>query len=896
MENSQSLIISLDSNLARLDNAGGKATNLSKLLRSGFPVPPGVIITTAAYRDFVNQNSFSSKIEELTSNIDPKDNRQLEDISTQIRDLFEAGQISSGFLDQLQAACKIFDNQPLAVRSSATAEDLPGISFAGQQDTFLNITNRDDFIEAVVSSWSSLWTARAIGYRTRYNIPQDQVAMAVILQEMVPSLSSGVLFTANPLTGSRLEMVIDATFGVGEALVSGQVEPDHYLIDGKSKIVIERILGSKAIAMYTAESGGLKVQEVTAQDETVLLDEEILELAELGLQIAELFEFPQDIEWAIASDQIFILQSRPVTTLFPLPVEATIDHLRAYLSFAAIQGVLEPITPLGQDAMRWLFAGGASLFGFDYDHSSQPLIKNAGERLWMDISNALRNPLGSFIMRNFVAVVDPGMVKIFGDLLEQPGNGFGGGNLRLSTLRRMLRFMLPFLNKVFVFIRSPQGKAEAAHQLSQAEISRLIDKYPYTPGTPQGAQEILDLFREIRAGFTFALPYLAAPAGGGMLPLVLLIKISRHLTGSNQLALEITRGLPNNVTTEMDLELWKITRQIKSDERAIAQFAELDTAQLAEHYAAGQMAEVVQSAIEGFLETYGMRGLGEIDLGRKRFREDPTYIIEILLNYLNIDDPALAPDVIFQQGKLAAGEAIKRLQSFARATFAGRIKSALIGYLAVRVRALAGLRESPKFHIIQLMGIIRQGLLVQGQQLVDQGKLEFADDIGYFYYEDLEQLAKNSDQDWHELISQRKDRYNTELFRKQIPRLLLSDGRAFYDGVSSMESQAGKMIGSPVSPGLVEGKVRVVVNPLKPGLLPGEILVCRGTDPAWTPLFLTAGGLIMEVGGMMTHGAIVAREYGIPAVVGVSQATEVLHDGQRIQLNGSNGEIILLDI
>ena len=895
MVNSQSLIISLDSNLAQLDIAGGKATNLSKLLQSGFPVPPGVIITTAAYRDFVNCNSLSTHIEQLTSNIDPKDNQQLEDISTQIRDLFEAGQISSGFLDQLQAAYKTFDNQPLAVRSSATAEDLPGISFAGQQDTFLNITNQDDLIAAVVSSWSSLWTARAIGYRTRYNIPQDQVAMAVILQEMVPSSSSGVLFTANPLTGSRLEMVIDATFGVGEALVSGQVEPDHYLIDGKSKTVIERIPGSKSIAMYTAESGGLKIQDISELDEPVLLDEQILELAELGLQIAELFGFPQDIEWAIASDQIFILQSRPVTTLFPLPIEATSHHLRAYLSFASIQGVLEPITPLGQDAMRWLFAGGAKLFGFEYDHSSQPLIKNAGERLWMDVSNALRNPLGSFIMRNFISVVDPEMVNVFGDLLVQPGNGFGGGNLRLSTLRRMLRFMLPFLKRVFGFIRSPQGRAGAAHQLSQAEITRLKEKYPYTPGSPPGAQEILDLFREIRTGFIFAVPYLVAPAGGGLLPLLLLNKISQHLTGSNQLALEITRGLPNNVTTEMDLELWEISRQIKSDEKAIVQFTALDTGQLAEQYAAGQIAETVQTAIDGFMETYGMRGLGEIDLGRKRFREDPTYIIEILLNYLKIDDPALAPEVIFQQGKLAAREAIKQLQSIARATFAGRLKSSLIGYLGLRVRALAGLRESPKFHIIQVMGIIRQGLLAYGQQLVDQGQIEIADDIGYFYYEDLEQLAKNSDQNWHELISLRKDRYDSELFRKQIPRLLLSDGRAFYEGFSTMEGQAGKLIGSPVSPGLVEGKVRVVVDPLKSDLLPGEILVCRGSDPAWTPLFLTAGGLIMEVGGMMTHGAIVAREYGIPAVVGVSQATEVLHDGQRIQLNGSNGEIILID-
>lgn len=884
-------IIPLDSQLAELHNAGGKGANLSKLLQAGFPVPPGFIITTRVYLDFVNQNSLNSRIRKLIAGINPGDSQQLEDISSQVRSLFDTGQMMPGIKNQIQAAYESLNRKSVAVRSSATAEDLPGISFAGQQDTYLNITNQDDLIKAVIACWSSLWTARAIGYRNRYSIPQDQVAMAVIIQEMVPSQSSGVLFTANPLTGSRSEMVIDATFGLGEMLVSGQVEPDHYLVDLHSMEIKERILGAKSTAMFPEESGGSANLEIDAHEQAALLDRQVIELSGLGLQIADLFDFPQDIEWGIASDKIFILQSRPITTLFPLPAEAASDHLRAYISFAAIQGVLEPVTPLGQDALGWLFAGGASLFGFDYDHNTQPMMKNAGERLWMDITNALRNPLGSFIMRNFVAIVDPGMVKIFGDLLEHPGNGFGGGNLRFSTLRRVLRFMLPFLKKVFGFIRSPQGKAEAAHQLSQAEISRLKDKYPQTPE----GQEILDLFREIRTGFPFAGPYLAAPAGGGMLPLVLLIKISRQLTGSNQLTLEITRGLPNNVTTEMDLALWEITRQIRSDELATAQFEELDIAQLVEHYAAGQLAEAAQSAIEEFLETYGMRGLGEIDLGRKRFREDPTYIFEILLNYLKIDDPALAPDVIFNQGKLAAGEAINQLQEIARATFAGRLKSALIGYLALRVRALAGLRESPKFHIIQLMGIIRQGLLAYGQQLVDQGKLEFADDIGFFYYDDLQQLANNADQDWQELISQRKDRYSRELFRKQIPRLLLSDGRAFYEGVSSMESQVGKLIGSPVSPGLVEGHVRVVVDPINSELKSGEIMVCQGTDPAWTPLFLTASGVIMEVGGMMTHGAIVAREYGIPAVVGVSNATEVLHSGQHIQLNGSSGEILLLE-
>jgi pyruvate,water dikinase len=566
-----------------------------------------------------------------------------------------------------------------------------------------------------------------------------------------------------------------------------------------------------------------------------------------------------------------------------------------YFSFAAIQGVLEPITPLGQDAIRWLFAGGASLFELDFTNETQPLILIAGERLWVNISNALQNPLGSRIMRRFISLVDPSLVNILVDLLNDPDSGIEKGQLRFSTLRRFLRFAGPFLKGVYGFIRDPGGKAAQIHDKSQAEISRLKEKYPLRPGVPIDMQETMNLFLEIRTGFTYGVPHIAPAAAGGLIPFFMLNKIAQHLTGSNQLALEITRGLPNNVTTEMDLQLWDVAKRIRADQETYQHISSADTEQLVEEFSAGQLPTTAQAAITDFLGKFGMRGLGEIDLGRKRWREDPTYVIEIILNYLQIDDPALAPDVIFQNGEHAAEGAIKELQSIAHSTFGGRFKAALIGYLAVRERALAGLRESPKFHIIQLMGIIRQGLLESGQQLVAEGKIDRADDLFYLYYVELEQLANEEDRNWRALIKQRRESSRVEGYRKQIPRLLLSDGRAFYEGITSSADQTNKLTGSPVSPGMVEGAIRVVTDPINPGLQPGEIMVCQGTDPAWTPLFLTAGGLIMEIGGMITHGAIVAREYGIPAVVGINRATDILQTGQRVQLNGTTGEVFLLD-
>jgi len=891
MATQHNLILPLKSREAELAIAGGKGVNLSRLYRAGFRVPAGFIVTTAAYQEFVEKNVLVEKIDQLLRSADLGDNKGLQEISIQIRNQFDQCQIPHHIQEEVFAAYDRLENESVAVRSSATAEDLPGISFAGQQDTFLNINTEETLIAALISSWSSLWTARAISYRERYKIPHQEVSMAIIVQEMVPCFCSGVLFTANPLTGSRFETVINATYGLGELLVSGQVEPDQYTIDTQSGKILEKKIGSQNQAMYLKDNGEFNMLDLEARDKPVLDDEQVKELTEIGAQIADLFQDPQDIEWGISGNQVYILQSRPITTLYPLPEQPSAKPLKVYFSFAAIQGILDPMTPLGQDAISWLFAGGASLLEFDFDHQTFPLIKNAGERLWIDLTNALRNPLGRRIMRRFITIVDPGAAQVLNSLLENPRVIFGTGNLRLSTLRRMGRFMSPLLKQAYDYIRFPEGAAEKIQQASQAEIARIREKYPH----PIRLTNLVDLFLEIREGFIYAVPEIAAGAAGGIIPLFLLNKLCQHLTGSNQLALEITRGIPNNVTTQMDLELWYITRTIRSDKTSLEFITQANASQLSEGYLCRSLPEFIQELFDDFLDMYGARGLGEIDLGRKRWQEDPTQIFEIVKGYLQIEDPDLAPDKVFQEGKRAAEDAVKELQSIARRTFAGERKANLVGYLAVRVRALAGLRESPKFYIIQLMGIIRQGLLECGQQLMAEGKLERVEDIFYLSYNELVLVTENADLDLATIVEQRRELSEIESLRKRIPRLLLSDGRAFYEGVTPLESQSGALTGSPVSPGVVEGKIRVVMDPVNPGLKPGEIMVCQGTDPAWTPLFLTAGGLIMEVGGIMTHGAIVAREYGIPAVVGVSHATEALQSGQRVQLNGSTGEILILE-
>ena len=301
---------------------------------------------------------------------------------------------------------------------------------------------------------------------------------------------------------------------------------------------------------------------------------------------------------------------------------------------------------------------------------------------------------------------------------------------------------------------------------------------------------------------------------------------------------------------------------------------------------------MAQTAVSQFLDDYGMRGVGEIDLGRPRWRETPQPVMETLRSYLHIP-AAQAPDMMFAEGAKGAETAVAELVKALRHTRRGWLKARLARFAASRMRALAGMRETPKFVVIRLFGFIRAALLEQGAQLAAQGVLSRADDVNFLTPAELRRIAEGEVAGWTAVVQERRAANARELKRRQIPRLMLSDGHAFYDGMGA--GAEGDLVGSPVSPGVVEGRVRVVLSPNGAQLAPGEILVCPATDPAWTPLFLAAGGLVMEVGGMMTHGSVVAREYGIPAVVSVHEATTRLQTGQLIRVDGSAGTIVILN-
>ena len=891
-------ILPLDSSQANLSNSGGKGMNLARLARAGLPVPGGFLITTEAYREFVTGNQLGSFIQQTLKQIDFNDPIALNTASSAIRAQFSQGQIPVGtsqtiakvyqdLTDNLQSSTF---NPPVAVRSSATAEDLPDMSFAGQQDTYLNIIGETALLKAVVDCWSSLWTARAIGYRARNGISHDDVALAVVVQEMIPSEASGVLFTANPLNGKRTEMVIDATLGLGEALVSGLVEPDQYIIAGDGTF-LQKTLGEKATIIRGQADGGLVTQQITAANQQASPDEVIGELAALGQETAVLFQSPQDIEWAWANGKLHLLQSRPITSLFPIPkwAEQT-EQLQVLFSFASVQGVLDPITPLGQDTLKGMLSGLGKLFHMPRTRHNQTLVLSAAERLWINFTAVVRHPIGRKIEGSALPMIDPTAGQALQTLFDNPRLQPQKGWFRLTTFVRVGHFLLPALTRVLRALRHPDRERRKAQDV-MAEIEQ---QYATQFATAVTLTEWLDAFEAyLRDGFSFAIRRFVPLIAGGMASLNLTFKLTDPLREQGHDPLVLTRGLPHNVTTEMDLMLWQTAQTIRADEAAVRRIAEDDSGELAEAYLAGTLPAAAQTAVTHFLDLYGMRGLAEIDFGRQRWRDNPAPIFQTLQSYLQITDADKAPETVFARGAVAAETAVSDITAALRQTKHGRFKAKLFPIVVHRLRALAGLRESPKFFIIRLFGHIRRSLQTIAADLTKQGILAHPDDIFFLQLDDLHTIAAGESADWQAIILERKALYQREKQRRQIPNLLLSDGHAFYEGTAVTSD--GELSGTPVSPGSVEGIVHIVLNPHETQLAPGEILVCPGTDPAWTPLFLAAGGLITEVGGLMTHGSVVAREYGIPAVVGVHQATTRLETGQRIRLNGSSGQIKLLD-
>jgi phosphohistidine swiveling domain-containing protein len=876
--------------------AGGKAANLGELASAGLPVPGGFCISTEAYRRAVARPEVDDLLDQLAGVSRGGGNgTAVLALADRIRSAVRTAPVPPAVDAEVrQAYLALGPRIPVAVRSSATAEDLPFASFAGQQDTYLNVVGVDAVLEAMRGCWASLWTDRAVQYRNANGIDHADGRLAVVVQSMVDAVVAGVMFTANPVTGRRGETVIDASPGLGEAVVSGAVNPDRFVVDAATGTISERRLGDKRLTIRALPEGGTeRVERATADAAPSLTDEQVLALVALGRRVEVHYRSPQDTEWALDGEgKVWLTQSRPITTLYPLPTDRSpASGARVYFCISLAQGLVRPLTPMGVSALRVFSASVVGQLGAPVADAlaGAPEFVEAGSRPFIDVTGFLRGRIGHTLFPRVLDVMEARSAVVLRGLNADPRFAVASTSwlpfvrraVRVTVRHRIpVRFLRAVLN--------PDGARRRVDRLGEQLASQLA-----APAAGTADERLDDVERVLLREPPLIMGTVAPVAAAGFAALGMAAKLLEGIRQPGDLE-AMLRGLPHNVTTEMDLRLWQLAARVRADRSeggtAVRVLSEQPLEELTRRYRRGDLPPVVQTGVADILSRYGHRAVAEIDLGLPRWAEDPTYIFGVLVNYLSLTDPELAPDAQFARAAASAEETRLRLVAAARRRSA--LRGRLVAFGLSRARALAGLRELPKYDLVLMLAHARRQLAAVGADIAAAGRLADPEDVFFLTLREARQAVRGAD--LRDLVSTRRQEHALELRRRRVPRVLLSDGTepeaAAAAGRAAVDDE-DVLVGTPASAGTVTGLARVVLDPVGARLQPGQILVAPSTDPGWTPLFLTAGGLVMEMGGANSHGAVVAREYGIPAVVGVPDATRRIPDGEPITVNGSVGTV-----
>lgn len=847
---------------------GGKGAHLGGLSRiEGVRVPPGFCVTTDAFRRVMAEApSIDERLDEL-SRLNPDDREAIRTLSAQIRRTIEGIAIPDDLAAVItRALARLGDRVACAVRSSATAEDLPTASFAGQQDTYLNVLGPAAVLRHISRCWASLFTERAVTYRQRNGIDHRTVHMAVVVQQMAFPEAAGILFTADPVTGNRKVATVDAGFGLGEALVSGLVNPDVFKVrDGE---VVARTIAAKQRAVLALPDGGTQEVEIDAQrqEQPALTDAQVVRLVELGRRIEAHFGRPQDIEWCLVDDGFQIVQSRPVTTLFPVPETDDQDN-HVYVSVGHQQMMTDPMKPLGSSM---------------WQRTAMVAMHEAGGRLFVDVTGRLASPASRAALLEVMGKGDPLVRDALETVLDRddfvpslPDTGPGK----------------PPAGGVPAPIETDPAIVTDLIAVSRASVAAL-ERDIRTKTGPALFDFLLEAFEEHKRvlGDRVSMQVIMA----GMEATWWLNDRLEEWLGEKNAADTLTLSAPDNVTSEMGLALLDVADVIRPRPEVV------DFLRGVEHVEddvfLDELAKVTggpeaRDAIEAYLDRYGMRCVGEIDITRPRWRERPTTLVPVILdNVRNFERGAAGRR--FEEGRQRAQKKEQDVLSRLRVLPDGDRKADEAKRMIDRVRTFIGYREYPKYGIVSRTFVYKQALLREAERLVEEGVLREKEDIFYLTFQEFHDVVRSHRLD-ERLIQRRKDDFRS-YHALTPPRVLTSDGEALTGAYRRDDVPAGALIGVPVSAGTIEGRARVILDMSEADLEAGDILVTAFTDPSWSPLFVGIAGLVTEVGGVMTHGAVIAREYGLPAVVGVEQATRLIRDGQRIRVHGTDGYIEIL--
>lgn len=856
----------------KISMVGGKGANLGELSKAqGIIVPEGFCVTTEAYKKITGNNQELNGLLDELSHLRVEDRGKVGEISKKVRKVIERISISKDLAEEIAGyLTKFGEKDAYAVRSSATAEDLPTASFAGQQDTYLNIIGKEAILKHISKCWASLFTERAVIYRLQNGFDHRKVHLAVVVQKMVFPQAAGILFTADPVTSNKKVLSIDASFGLGEALVSGLVNADIYKVrNGK---VIDKKISAKKLAVYALKDGGTKKQEIEPehQNRQALTDEEILQLEGMGRMIEEHFGCPQDIEWCLADDTFYIVQSRPITTLFPIP-EANDGENHVYVSVGHQQMMTDPMKPLG--------------LSFFLLTTPAPMRK-AGGRLFVDVTHMLASSDSRKNVIDALGQSDPLIKDALMTIIER------GDFIKLSPDDKKVQST----GKRDKDMSSSGFEAQIENNLKTVSDSikdsqRSIEELKQNIQTKSG----LDLFDFILEDIPQLKKFLFDPRMGVIMDAMdastwINKKMNKWL-GEKNTADTLSQSVPNNITSEMGLELLDVADVIRPYPEVIAYLQHVKDDNFLDELIKFDGGQEARDAILSYLNKYGMRCVGEIDITKTRWSEKPTTLVPMILSNIKNFEPN-ASHRKFEQGRRVALEKEKELLERLDELPDGEEKVKKTKQMIDLIRNFIGYREYPKYGMVSRYFVYKQALLKEAERLVQANVIREKEDIYYLSFEELREVVRTNKLDY-QIINKRKDDY--KLYEKLTPpRVITSDGEIVAGEYKRENIPAGAIAGLPVSSGVIEGRARVILSMEDANLEEGDILVTAFTDPSWTPLFVSIKGLVTEVGGLMTHGAVIAREYGLPAVVGVENATILIKDGQRIRVHGTEGYVEIL--
>lgn len=854
-----------------LPTVGGKGANLGEMIRAGFPVPQGFCVTTSAFKAF---SATSDRMNDFVSQLNHIGAEQLDIIRAlgqQIRNHLENLDIPHNVGEAIVGAWRQNgEGKAYAVRSSATAEDLPGNSFAGQQETYLNVLGEDQLLNAIRRCWASLFTDRAISYRAKYGFDHRQVFLSVVVQEMVFPDVSGIMFTADPISGNRTITSIDAGFGLGEALVSGLVSADLYQV--QSGRIIQKKISNKKIAIYSNPEGGTITKDLAPdqQQAQALPDDRIIELVELGQKIEYHYGTEQDIEWCLANGRFYIVQSRPITSLYPVP-EFTDKHLHILVSMGHIQMMTDVMKPMA-----------ISVFS-----SMIPIAVEAGGRAFGDMTplfgiKALRKKVPLVLRR-----MDEQMGAALDEVLDRPKIKFPRKRI---PFRKVASSAFPVIKTIAtnILVADPVARRDVVNHFIEESVNRCRENV-LSPGIPSRIDAVK---RDLRQDVFPALLKVAPNWVSGELVSEIIKKLLRKWLGDMESFHALSRSLPGNITTELGLMIGDLADIVRQNQQLLDYLQNATDADFYQGLNEISNSVAFRLKLEEFMLKFGMRCPGEIDISKRRWHETPTTLVSAMVSHIR----TMAPGEHRTKFQEAAKEAERVADNLVKQVrkHKGSMQARVMRRLIHVYRNLGGLREHHKYLLIRHFDIYRQAILEEADILVQAGAWSERTDVFYLTLDELQALGRGAfTKDVHRLIADRK---HHEEFNKRLtpPRVMTSEGEIITGRHRDMNAPEGALIGTAVSSGVVEGVARIVLHPEDAALNQGEIMVAPFTDPGWTPLFNSAKALVMEVGGMMTHGAVVAREYGIPSVVGIDNATKIIKDGDYIRVDGSRGHVQIL--